>query len=167
MHRVFDYVFFPNSPAVDAYFALKHIHLAFCMTEFCEFFGARLFWLEEEPEDDDDMKHSPGVLKILPQLNHLELAFPSPATEAAIDFNYVSQPWKCQLLIVDTILTFAFPYIKHIPEVELCGAIKNTTKGKWTRILREDKGGIPHQEQIEMEIKRLEDTVRNRFWSDE
>lgn len=168
LNRIFDYVFFPNSPAVNAYYALKHIHLAFSMTEFCKFFGATFFWggLDEEIWENEDGRNAPEVLKILPQLNRLEVAFPSPATEARVSMSLFSTPWQCQLLIVDAILTYAFSHIKHIPNVQFCGAIKKTTKAKWAQILRDEKSGMSQQKQIDMEIERLEGLERSYMWID-
>ncbi|KAJ4359470.1 uncharacterized protein N0V89_000024 [Didymosphaeria variabile] len=46
--------------------------------------------------------------------------------------NVQGQP--CYRVIIDWILTFAYPYVKHIPKVHLQGHIKNVTKTKWDRI---------------------------------
>lgn len=51
------------------------------------------------------------------------------------DANYRNMASKpCQKILVDCIMTFAFPYIKAIPNVYLAGAVKRTIKEKWHHI---------------------------------
>lgn len=44
------------------------------------------------------------------------------------------------VMMVDWIMTVAFPYIKDIPHVWLSGAVKAASRDKWTRILTVTRG---------------------------
>jgi hypothetical protein len=46
--------------------------------------------------------------------------------------------FPCQRTVVDWILTFAFPYIKHIPKVTLSGCVKHDQKKRWEKILAQE-----------------------------
>lgn len=50
----------------------------------------------------------------------------------------------CLRTIVDWILTFAKNYIKHFPEIELGGAIKDSTKLKFDAIFADEKKETEH-----------------------
>lgn len=170
MDRFFEYIFLPNSPAADPFLALKHIHLALCMVSFCELFEVVCLF-ENSPEDylddGDYEKCSTTVFETLPLLRCLELEFASPVIEAIVEQDNVFKAWQCQVPIVDTILAYAFRTIKKIPNVKLCGAIKNRTKAKWDRIFLDEKNGISHKEEIDREIERWESVGIDDPWNDE
>lgn len=57
------------------------------------------------------------------------------------DFQGRTRHWAigCQKVVVDWILTFAKEYIEKIPKVTLYGNIKNSTKAKWDKILKDER----------------------------
>ncbi|KAF2116184.1 hypothetical protein BDV96DRAFT_598935 [Lophiotrema nucula] len=61
----------------------------------------------------------------------------------------------CQKIVVDQILTLAFPHLVHIKKVSFCGYIKTSTKQKWDHIFKIAKQGgeeglqIKHQQKDE------------------
>jgi hypothetical protein len=109
-------------------------------------------------------------LKQISTLRELRLRFPSPLDiewfnpwhTAWMDRTQGERPgeskWAKDLLLTwapcsktaaDWVLTFALPYIKHIPEVYLAGMIKTSVKAKWGYILAKEyqyrnvEGGYP------------------------
>ena len=105
----------------------------------------------------DSNASSAHVFKLAPKLNTLEIEFPSPYGTARPGLT----PWvelhdnlekelgpghpytnmgqhPCYNVIVDWILTVLFPYIKHVPNVLLTGAIKASAANKWDYILNKE-----------------------------
>jgi hypothetical protein len=97
---------------------------------------------------------------LIPQINTLKdlrLRFPNPYVLPRVmlqnpwdyfRFKYSHNRWfkedaryanmcrfPCQIWMVDCLLTFAFPYIKHVPRVRLAEAIKTRQKLQWESIL--------------------------------
>ena len=138
----------------SAYVWLSRVHLSWTLTEYLSFFGVSI-----HPAISIDASRSKGhVLQGISGLRYLEMSFRSPYGAASSD-----NPWSyfythnrqnawfynntnyrnmamapCQKIIVDWIMTFAFPYIKTIPNVRLAGAVKRTTKEKWYYILERE-----------------------------
>jgi hypothetical protein len=61
---------------------------------------------------------------------------PLPGTDRTTLADKVSQP--CYRIIPDWVLTFAFPYIKHIPKIRLAGCIKTDVRKRWEQVLAEE-----------------------------
>ncbi|KAF2874508.1 hypothetical protein BDV95DRAFT_487903 [Massariosphaeria phaeospora] len=136
----------PNAPS--SFNWISKIQLDFTQFEYFDFLG-----VEIDPFMRIDFTKSNGhVLQQLTTLVQLELNFRSP-----YDHRDGEDPWSrvhsevrdrvpttaaqramrrypCHKTITNWILTFFFPFIKHIPNVYLTGAIKSVTKGKWDRI---------------------------------
>jgi len=126
----------PNSPS--GYHWLTHVQLCMDTKECYEFFGIGIY----------------PVLRLLPQgskgrllqgissLKSFEILFKSP-------YDSYANPWSllhlenrrtlkqqpCHKIMVEWALIFAFPYLKHIPNVRFTGCIKTCTKTKWEHIL--------------------------------
>ena len=114
------------------------------------------------------------ILSKLPALSHLYLRFTVPhdgsvdpwfstgeynghAPNSITDFrgHDYRLDIACQKLVVHWILTFAKQYLEKIPLVTLYGCIKNSTKAKWDKILkdeRQSKGGEVHDMTEEKEM---------------
>ncbi|KAF2794800.1 hypothetical protein K505DRAFT_360752 [Melanomma pulvis-pyrius CBS 109.77] len=107
-----------------------------------------LFGLNCQPFRLENEYPNPRFLEIMKSTQYLELCFRNPFE------GWSNDPWctlhdamdlpakdrgSCQKIIVDWILTFAKPYIEHIPKIELTGFIKHSTKGKWDTIFEEQR----------------------------
>jgi hypothetical protein len=96
-----------------------------------------------------------ALLRNIPGLKHLELFFRNPYESRNPWYNfhdrfrrtlwfmldedyYGTERYPCQKTVVDWVLTFAFPYIKNIPNIHLLGSVKKSTKDKWYNILERE-----------------------------
>lgn len=124
-----------------------HLHL-----QFDQYF--KLFDMAINPTVHMENTQENGrQLQALLQLKHLEFFFPLPY---GLYFERSANPWHnfytqhkhkasfksgpnyremehypCQKTIVDWILTFAFPFVKHVPNIHLAGSVKPVTNNKW------------------------------------
>ncbi|KAF1925095.1 uncharacterized protein M421DRAFT_400502 [Didymella exigua CBS 183.55] len=67
------------------------------------------------------------------------------------DDGWADHPWgqetqktACQSVMIDWIMTFAFPHIKHIARLNLTGCIRNPQKQNWESLLERERTGVPH-----------------------
>ena len=126
----------PNSPS--GYHWRTHVQLCMGISNCYEFLGIQVnpvLRLLPRPS-------KARVLQDIPTLKSLEIVFGTP-------YSYASNPWfgtrllngltveqyPCHKIMVDWALVFAFPYLKHIPNVRLTGCIKASTRTKWENIL--------------------------------
>jgi len=136
---------------------LTRLHLNFSSEDYFSFFGVSI-----DPNVSLSPANSKGqLLSNISELRHLELSFRKPYdihrnrnpwstfrdhnrhhTWFQVDQKYRSMPSiPCQKVMVDWILTFAFPFIRNIPNVYLVGAVKRVTKQKWDYILAREYAG--------------------------
>jgi hypothetical protein len=134
---------------------LTRIQTDFDVLQYFEFFGVKI-----DPILHIVATDSKGDLpKTCPGLIDLELFFRDPYNQ---DY-YDSNPWEhytiphshnswfqqdsryssmshdpCHTEVVDWILTFAFPFIKHIPTIRLTGAMKTHQRKKWELIFKRE-----------------------------
>ncbi|KAH6865969.1 hypothetical protein BKA58DRAFT_471887 [Alternaria rosae] len=125
-----------NSPS--GYYWLTHVQLCMSTSNCYEFLGMQV---------DPVLRLLPRpsracMLQDIPTLKNLGIVFGTP-------YSYDSNPWfgtrrldglpieqhPCHKIMVEWGLIFAFPYLKHIPNVRLTGCIKTSTKLKWENIL--------------------------------
>lgn len=83
----------------------------------------------------------------MPTMHSLRLFFESIKYSAENDpFRDWDNDWParrlCQKILVDWILSFAKPFIEHIPEIQLAGSIEHSTRQKWEKIFADQKRGI-------------------------
>jgi hypothetical protein len=134
----------PNPPPVPNWLSI--VYLEFSMSEYFDMFGVQV-----TPSIRINPARCQG--KVLQQMNTLtELTFHFPNPHESHDYE---NPWgmtvkwnesfqavikgmrkyPCWKTIVDWILVFAFPFIKHVPKVHLRGCIKTAVKHKWAHLL--------------------------------
>ena len=121
------------------------------------------------------------MLKHLPSLSDLRIRFPAPSDgikdpwyrlghfngfDGSTDWRGNSRSFhiSCQKLLVDWILTFAKEHIDAIPKISLTGYIKDSTKTKWDRILKEGKNNEDVEEEIKMAKKMIQSWDRNALY---
>jgi hypothetical protein len=140
-----------SNPPSD-YDWLNRIHLNFSIAEYLRLFGVIIDpFVHIQPS-----RNQGPLLQGISIIKHLELFFQDPylsGTNPWGVFYYVNlfKSWfkedekyfrmeqtPCQKTVVDWILTFAFPYIKGIPNIHLVGSIKTSTKKKWYHILERE-----------------------------
>ncbi|KAF2657870.1 hypothetical protein K491DRAFT_594063 [Lophiostoma macrostomum CBS 122681] len=137
----------PNPPTEFNWLSRIELHLS--ASGFIGLFGVEVY-----PEIHIDASCSYGhLLQRILNLKQLRLRFRSPydGPQANPWRDYVqhrryadviqSDPrckdmvkFPCQRILVDYILTFAFPFIKHVPNIYLAGCIKSKQKADWDRI---------------------------------
>lgn len=94
----------------------------------------------EVPNFHIDPTRSHGhILAAIPQLAHLQIWFQSP------DDGYYYSPWSdhntigpytcCQRVVIEWIMTFAWPFIMSIQKVIIGRAVKKDSKIKWNGLL--------------------------------
>jgi hypothetical protein len=136
----------PNVPVNIEW--INRIELEFSDSQYFQMFG-----VEVTPDITLDASKSEGQLfSRAPNLKDLRLGFRNPYDVVR---GKNSTPWNdfyqqhrredwfkdnhdhdpCRVAIVDYVLTFAFPHIKHIPIIRLTGCVKTYQKLKWERIL--------------------------------
>ncbi|KAF1911213.1 hypothetical protein BDU57DRAFT_543574 [Ampelomyces quisqualis] len=115
---------------------LSKVVLDFTMEGWFEFFGIKTFEYFHL-----DLSESHGaMLRGIPMVKSLELLFRSP------DDGWHFGPWSpgwgasgpytcCQRVMVDWIMTVAWPYVKHLPKVMVGGAVKRDSETKWNNLL--------------------------------
>jgi hypothetical protein len=117
------------------YNCLSRIQLNQSISQYLDLFG-----VDFDPVVQIQTANSSGaMLQAIPGLRHLELYFRSPYRRLPFpqqDWNINS--YSCQKIMVDWVLTFAFPYIKHIPNVHLAGSVKTSSKRWWYYILKKE-----------------------------
>lgn len=149
-----------SSPTV--FNALRCIELDFSHKEYINFFRVPLQPFRDLK--DFGCQGAADDLQGLTEVRELTLVFQSPMSAKLDDpWGYTGDhrghpsyyDWSgrrdregfatsCQKTMVDWILTAAHPYIKHIPKVNLEGAIKHSTKLNWDMILKEEQDGKLH-----------------------
>jgi hypothetical protein len=128
---------------------LNKIILDFTMDGWFKFFGVDIW-----PNFHIDSSRSLGyLLSTMPGLDYLQMWFRSP------DDGHNTSPWCgssviippyicCQRVMVDWIMTFAWPFIKSLSKVTIGGAVKKDSKVKWDGLLAlssTDKGTVLDQ----------------------
>lgn len=114
---------------------LGRIELSFTMKDWFKFFG-----LTVDPTLLQNASASLGAyLSALEDTCKLALRFRDP------DDGILGDPWKtgsttCQTVLIDWVVTFALPHIKHIKRINLTGCIKVPQKKKWMEILAKQRG---------------------------
>lgn len=124
---------------------IAKVQLNFTTTDYFEFFGVSV-----NPVLLLDPSSSKGqYISRLTTLQDLQIRFRKPSD------GWEGSPWghmvhkrkiedsgctytACQRTVVDWVLTFAFPFIKHLPTVTLNGAVKKSSKVKWKYILTQE-----------------------------
>jgi hypothetical protein len=108
------------------------------MDEWIGFFGVSV-----SPALRLDPAHSSGsLLQTIPQLAQLQMWFRDPKEREG----YRESPWVdgarhdelytcCQRVMVDWVMTFAWPFVKTLPKVTIGGAVKHDSKVKWDALL--------------------------------
>ncbi|KAF2110718.1 hypothetical protein BDV96DRAFT_603786 [Lophiotrema nucula] len=140
-----DVISCPNPPP---YNWLSVVQLNFTSEDYFRFFGIKVY-----PTMQHESNNCTAQLLKNTSIKDLEMRFRHP------HIGYEADPWGaksgdfrrdriwnehkkhnmgCSKIVVDWILTFAFPYIKEIPKVKLTGSIKTTINEKWTSILRRE-----------------------------
>ncbi|CAK1366245.1 unnamed protein product [Cercospora beticola] len=153
---------------------LTRLQLTFSDTEYICFFHLILPGLRHLVYQDDN--HA-TALSQLPQLKYLELWFDAPLdpeesnvwylqweTEASPDIDKYAQVHRfpCRKTMIDWILTAAFPYIQHIPTVNVTGYVKTVTRTKWLEIFRNKRARESQLAQVQEKLKELETLNREQ-----
>ncbi|KAI4620794.1 hypothetical protein J4E83_005155 [Alternaria metachromatica] len=116
---------------------LTHIQLSLSTKECFRFFGIDIHPVLRLPP----LVPKARLLQGIATLNNLEIVFGSPYVPYSNPwFSFPNRPptimkYPCHKIMVEWALIFAFPYLKHIPNVRLAGCIKTCTKSKWEHIL--------------------------------
>jgi hypothetical protein len=121
---------------------LSRIHLDLTIKEYFAILGVTVTPAIHLNQEHCTMKLLQGITT----LTHLSLQFPDPHRTSTSDnpwydflvestgYTGASKSGACWKVLIDWILTFAFPLVKHVPNIQLHGCIKTATKYKWTRI---------------------------------
>ncbi|KAF2000618.1 hypothetical protein P154DRAFT_465878, partial [Amniculicola lignicola CBS 123094] len=123
------------------YNILGRIRLNFTNKSWFEFFGVIVDNSTIQVNSTSSMGHR---LSGLSRTTDLELHFRDP------EDGYLGDPWPtvekttCQSVMVDWIMTFAYPFIRHISTVKIIGYVKRPQKDRWEYILSSEVAGRPH-----------------------
>lgn len=145
LHYFSEVVRCPNPPDIEGW--LSKVYLDLSITEYF-----RLFGVQATPR----ILRQPGLcqgelFRSIPKLD-LTLSFRSPYIDDGENpwSKFIGNNWgqhsfqgqfgnmrkfPCYRIVVDWILTFAFPFVKNITNVRLSGCIKTAIKQKWNHIL--------------------------------
>ncbi|KAF2657871.1 hypothetical protein K491DRAFT_756472 [Lophiostoma macrostomum CBS 122681] len=140
-----------RNPYPPPYNWLTDLELSFSILQYFKMFGVGI-----APDMHIDPSSSIGpLLQGITGLKTLRLRFPNPYKAVNGENPWGEFFWKtswevwfstyqkqrdkergpCHRTMVDYILSFAFPFIKHIPNVHLIGCIKTSQKKRWSHIL--------------------------------
>jgi hypothetical protein len=132
---------------------LNKLQLGFTSDVYVSFFGmqfdgsANTGWLRDVSQG----RPRAQLLLRLPNLRDLQLRF---LRERRAFLDTPCYPEACQRTLVDWIMTFAYPYIKHIRKVTLTGDLRTYTKKKWEftldAVFRGSRHGFNHGKAVEM-----------------
>ncbi|KAF2274946.1 uncharacterized protein EI97DRAFT_459896 [Westerdykella ornata] len=135
---------------------LKRIQLDFTNKQYFEFLGIAIDERTKQMRLDGNTRQCEVLLKSsIPTLQALDIRFRAP------DVGFLASPWNqpcCQAVVVDWIMTFAFPWIKHVKEVTVSGVLRITTREKWTEILDSKRTGEATPFNESAEIARILNT---------
>ena len=129
---------------------LSKIYLDFTMKSYFSLFGVFV-----TPSVNFQPRSCTGeVLRQIDTLEEITFKFGSPYEDRDSHYAEIDNPWRglsysdyidhsdqnirryaCWKTLVDWVLVFAFPHIKHVPKVHLHGCVKTALKDKWTHIL--------------------------------
>lgn len=149
-------------PITKAKRGMGKVVLNFDLMQWFELFG-----LKANPNVTLGPHHwAASQLQSTTDILELSLIFPNPYKYrkhpwSLFDWGESSRKWPCYRFVIDWIMTAALPYIKHIPNVRLRGAIKTATKRKWHTILHNEfllgQGkGVPGREPFDYD-KAMQD----------
>jgi hypothetical protein len=149
---------------------LTKIHLDFGMNQHFAMLGV---YVNPGIHINADLCAGP-LLKEIKSLKDLTLEFPDPYKDhhnhlrwnpwsawiyhmgTTVQNHYQGmREWPCANTMTDWILTFAYPHIKHIPNIRLVGYIKTVVKAKWMRLLNNEYA----QRKLSVEDKKKYATV--------
>ncbi|PPJ53751.1 hypothetical protein CBER1_04582 [Cercospora berteroae] len=162
------------SPAFAFVNNLTRLQLTFSDTQYIGFFHLILPGLRHLVYQDD---HHTTALLQLPQLKYLELWFDAPLdpersnvwhlqweTQPSLDIEKYAKVHRfpCRKTMIDWILTAAFPYIQHIPTVNVTGYVKAVTRTKWLEIFRNKRARESQLAQVQEKLRELETLNREQ-----
>ncbi|KAK3658816.1 hypothetical protein LTR56_001687 [Elasticomyces elasticus] len=154
---------------------LNRIQLTFSDTEYAVFFGAELPFV---PRRSVGPPVATGLGKLL-GIRYLEISFQSTMKRDTcnswphdahhprdcVDGDPGSEDvdrggFPCRKAIVDYLLSFAYKYIKKIPNVNLTGCIKESTRDRWMSILHTNESHFPgFDERLSAHIKQIKNML--------
>lgn len=137
----FVHTLYSKSAPIQQYNALGRIELSFTTGDWLRFFG-----LEFAPWHGLAPSKSTGRdLARLVDTTRLTIRFRDP------DDGWVDHPWgeetemtACQTVMIDWIMTLAFPDIRHIARLQLTGCIRKSQRERWEGLLQQERAGVPH-----------------------
>jgi hypothetical protein len=145
---------------------LSRLQLSFSDAKYFDFFQVTLPAYLASPSTDS---HSTAaVLLSLPNLRYLDLWFHSTipqsnffatphiswhsANHTVANNGTITCPYPCRHAIVDYIMCWAYPFIAHIPKVNITGYVKTKTRNAWLRILRDKRNRHSHLIEVQERV---------------
>jgi hypothetical protein len=132
-HRFQDVLSCTQVPLAEKW--LSKVTLVLDIVKLFELFG--LAATDTGPSPFTQIPHvAADLLATNTQIEVLSIDFPNPHVSNQSPWYSFDGRFGCYMDFIDWILIAAFPYIKHIPTIELRGAIKSATKRAWDTIFR-------------------------------
>ncbi|QDS77706.1 hypothetical protein FKW77_003927 [Venturia effusa] len=129
---------FVHAQAQTPFRSGRQIRLEFAdINNFADFFGLRdecyPHSIPARGRTRQPTEHGPVLCNIFPQLEDLQIRFPSTARS---QYHSLGDRSFCQSNLIDWVMNYAFKHIKHIKKVTLTGYVKTAQKQAWEDALQ-------------------------------